>query len=298
MKKILYIAAAVATLVSCNKENNEIAATGNVAVEFTNGVITRASGTNWATTDKIGIYMFNTGATTVIEEKGNIQYYNSKAYDPDPDVADYTSATFKVVDANEIIYYPQGDVTVDFLAYYPYSDSKVSATDFIYEVDVNTANQADQTLIDLMVSNNLTGKSLSTTAALSLEFTHALSQLNFVVNPGVGTPDLTGLTITVGGLKNTASYDLTDGTIVLGDTSDLAVSNLSAIIIPQTADLTFTFTTTDNPTGFTTTKDDMEFNPGESTTLTFKINRTSVSLEGESTINGWTPVDGGSTDVY
>lgn len=297
MKKIVLAIAAVATLVGCNKDNNEIAATGDVAVEFTNGVITRASGTEWGATDEIGIYMFNTGATTVIENKGNIQYINSKAYDVD--TPDYTSATFKVVEADDIIYYPQGNVAVDFLAYYPYSDSKVAVGDYIYEVDVTSDYQVDQTAIDLMVSKNLTGKSLSKTAALELEFTHALSQLNFVVNSGTGTPDLTGLEITVGGLYNSADYTLTTGGISFEDkaTSVLTVSDKSAIIIPQTADLTFTFKTDDNQTGFTTTKDAMTFNAGESTTLTFNINRSGVSFEGESTIDGWEQVNGGTTEV-
>lgn len=287
MKKIIFIAA-VATLVGCNKDNNEIATAENTAVEFTNGVITRASGTEWAAGDKIGIYMFGTGTTTVIESKGNIQYYNSQTEAG-------TSATFEVEDAAQTIYYPQGDVAVDFLAYYPYGE-KVAVDDYVYEVDVNSANQADQTLIDLMVSNNLTGKSLSQTA-LSLEFAHALSQLNFVVSAGTGTPSLDGLTITVSGLINDADYDLTSQTITLGTTaSDLEIVNQSAVIIPQTADLTFTFTTTENPTGFETTKT-MAFKSGESTTLTFVLNRTGVSLEGESTISDWEQINGGTTEV-
>lgn len=293
MKKIALAIAAVAILASCNKENNKIPASR--AVEFTNGVITRASGTEWGTTDEIGIYMFNTGKTTVVESKGNIQYINSKEYEGSSPVL--TSATFTVVDADETIYYPQGNVAVDFLAYYPYSNSKVSATDFIYEVDVTS--QIKPAEIDLMVSKNLTNKSLSTTAALGLEFTHALSQVNFIVNSGTGSPELAGLTITVGGLKNVATYDLTTGTIDFGSNmaSELTVSGLSAIIIPQTADLTFTFKTTANPTGFKVTKDAMTFNAGENTTLTFNLNRTGVSFEGESTINDWTQASGYEDEI-
>lgn len=289
MKKIVFAIAAVATLVGCNKDNSEIATTGQTAVEFTEGVITRASGTTWDAGDKIGVYMFGTGTTTVIEKKGNIQYYNSQTETGD-------KATFKVVEADEIIYYPQGEVAVDFLAYYPYDSAKVALDDFVYEVDVN--DQSDKPSIDLMTSDNLVGKYLSK-SSLAFNFTHALSQLNFVVESGIGSPSLDGLTITVGGLYNKATYDLTDGTIVRSNMSDLAIVNNSAIIIPQDkANLTFTFTTTANPTGFTTTKDEMEFNPGESTTLTFKINRTGVSFEDESTIDDWTQIDGGSTDVY
>ncbi len=289
MKKIIFVAAAIAALVSCNKDNNDIA-TENTAVEFTDGVITRASGTEWAAGDKIGIYMFATGTTTVSESNGNIQYSNSKTVASE-------SATFKVVRASETIYYPQDDAAVDFLAYYPYSSTKVGVSDLVYEVDVNTANQADQTLIDLMVSNNLTEQSLSK-SALSLKFAHALSQINFVVTAGTGTPSLVGLAITVSDLINNAEYNLTTQKITLGKlVTDLEIADMSAIIIPQTADLTFQFTTTENPMGFEVTKKGMEFNAGESTTLTFILNRTSVSLEGTSTINGWTPIDGGTTEV-
>lgn len=290
MKKIIYIAAVIATLVGCNNENNEMPSAENRAVEFTNGVITRACGTEWASGDEIGVYMFGTGTTTIIENKGNIQYYNSKTESGE-------NAAFKVMNTDETIYYPQGDVKVDFLAYYPYGE-KVDVEDYIYEIDVTSANQTTPTEIDLMVSKNLKNKGVSNTA-MALEFSHALSQLNFVVMAGTGSPELSGLKISVGGLINEASYDLTSGDIDFGSNqpSDLTVINNSAIIIPQTADLTFTFKTDENPEGFTATKENMIFKASENTTLTFILNRTGVSLEGESTINGWTPATGYDDEI-
>ncbi len=290
MKKI-FLSAAIAALAlsSCNKENTAEISTEPVAVQFTNGVITRASGAEWAQNDKVGIYMFTTATTTPYGENSNVEYYNST-------VAGET-ATFKVQEVAETIYYPLDGTNVDFVAYYPYSSTEVSATDYIYSVDVNSANQANPTEIDLLISNNLTDKAVNT-AALEFNFYHALAQLNVVVNSGTGSPSLDGLGITVKGLINSAEYTITSDDIDFGTTeaTDLTIINQEAIVIPQTAAISFVVTTTDNTTGFETTASSVTFEQGKITTVTLTLNRTGVNFEGDSTITDW--VGSGNDETF
>ncbi len=280
MKKI-FLSAAIAALAltACNKEN--IATQEPVAVKFTNGVITRASGAEWAANDKVGIYMFTTTTTTPYEDNTNVEYTNSVAG---------TEATFKVQDEASTIYYPVDGTHVDFLSYYPYSSSKVGATDYIYEVDVNS--QTDKPAIDLLISNNLTNKSVDT-EALKFNFYHALAQMNVVVKAGADAPSLEGLEITVKGLINSAEYDITSDDIDFGTTTatDLDVLDQNAIIIPQSAAISFVVKTDDNSEGFETDAATVKFEQGKSTKITLTLNKTAVSFEGDATINDWVSSD-------
>lgn len=285
MKKI-FLSAAIAALAlsSCNKENTAEISTEPVAVQFTNGVITRASGAEWANGDQIGIYMFTTSTTTPYGDNSNVEYYNSAEAG--------STATFSVVDVAQTIYYPLDGTNVDFVAYYPYSSTQVSATDYVYSVDVNSANQANPTEIDLLVSNNLTNKAVNSTA-LEFNFYHALAQLEVVVNSGVGSPSLDGLGITVKGLINSAEYTITSDYIDFGTTTatDLTIIDQEAIVIPQTAEISFVVTTTDNTAGYETTSSSVKFEQGKITTVTLTLNRTGVNFEGDSTITDWVGSD-------
>ncbi len=283
MKKFfLSTAIAALALSSCNKENTTEIGSESVAVKFTNGVITRASDSEWAQGDKVGIYMFTTLTTTPYGDNSNIEYINSAEAG--------STATFSVVDVAQTIYYPLDGTNVDFVAYYPYSDSKVGATDHIYEVDVN--DQSDKPAIDLLISNNLTNKSVNT-AALEFNFYHALAQLNVVVNSGVGSPSLDGLEIMVKGLINSAEYTITSDNINFGSTeaTDLTILDGEAIVIPQTSTISFAVKTTDNQIGFETSSSPVIFEQGKITTVTLTLNRTSVNYEGDSTITDWVESD-------
>lgn len=280
MKKI-FLSAAIAALAltACNKE--KIVDKDPVEVKFANGVITRASGAEWAADDKVGIYMFTTTTTTPYEDNANVEYTNSVAG---------SEATFTVVDQLSTIYYPLDGTNVDFLSYYPYSSSKVGAADYIYEVDVNS--QTDKPAIDLLISNNLTNKAADT-EALNFNFYHALAQMNVVVKAGADAPSLDGLEITVKGLINSAEYNITSDDIDFGTTTatDLNVLNQNAIIIPQSAAISFVVKTDDNSEGFETTPATVKFEQGKITKITLALNKTTVSLEGDATINNWVNSD-------
>lgn len=277
MKKIAFAVVVLATFASCSKESSTVSSE-RVEVEFTDGVISRASGNEWEAGDRIGVFMFENGTTTVSEQKANIEYYNDKSEND-------TKASFVVAESSNTIYYPQNDEPVDFLAYYPYDSSKVGLNDFIYEVDVT--DQTDQTAIDLLLANNLVKIYLSKTP-LAFSFWHTLSQLTVVVNSGEGSPSLDGLEITARGLINSADYDLVNESIELADQStDLVILNQNAIVIPQSAEISFAIKTSENQEGFETVANVVNFQEGKRTTVTLTLNRTGVDFESDSTINDW-----------
>ncbi len=283
MKRLLSFALLFSLLIfqSCSESSQSPSAEGvePTPVEFSNGVITRASGVNWAKDDRVGIYMLLNGTTTSYEYDdvtyANIQYYN--------ELTSGTAANFAPVNIDEEIYYTMDNEAVDFVAVYPYSD-QLTATNFIYPLDMS--DQSEKTELDLMTAY-VTNANTSLDA-VELTFSHLLSQLTFVVKAGDGYPSLNGLTISISGLINSGTYDVMNKSLELGDTtSNLSVLNEYAIILPQTAKVVFHIATTDCPEGFDTDEVSVTFESGKSTEVTLTLNRGDVNFDGDSIINGW-----------
>jgi len=149
MKHIFFILPLVCLLLSaCEgetidpiRESKSIRLTANIQ-----GLKTRLSGSTWDKGDAIGVYMKKEGESlnsTVIAN--NINYiYNDSGY-------------FKPKNESQAIYFPFNGSNVDFVGYYPYREN---ISDFIYPVDLTV--QSDQAAIDLMYSNNVTGRNMST----------------------------------------------------------------------------------------------------------------------------------------
>jgi formylglycine-generating enzyme required for sulfatase activity len=95
---------------------------------------------------------------------------------------------------------------VDFIAYYPWKSGQTLGN---YPVDVST--QTNPAAIDLLYSNNATGKNKSS-GAVQLSFTHALAKLALTVQKGTGIASLSGLTATIKGMNTQANFDLSAGT--------------------------------------------------------------------------------------
>ncbi len=230
-----------------------------------------------ATNGNIGIYMYDAATTTsIVDQAANIEY-----------AADANGA-FSPVRESEIIYYPEGDVAVDFVAYAPYSATKMGADDFVYEV-----NSAEQ--IDLLVSAKLDDKRISE-QSLSFGFRHILSQIELSVSSGIGSPNLDGLKIVIEGLTpdgtcqiNAATPELTLST---NGAEDMEVeNNKPSIVMPQLAELKFKVTTSDNPVGFTTIARGFDLEAGKTTKISLKLNKTDVDLSGASTVETWEVVN-------
>lgn len=228
MKKILYIVAAGAMmLTACNKDND--APDGQQAVQFSAAITTRAAGTNWSVDDQIGAFMKTAGyplGTTNLAD--NVRYTNA--------AGGFTAAT--------PIYYPQSGA-VDFVAYYPYRATP-AADPYLYKVDV--ATQTNPATIDLLWSNNAVNKTKSA-AAVALQFDHMLSRVVLNIKPGTGmtAADMAGITVKIAGMPTAADFSLANGTLgnLAGASTDLTpiavtpasgyTATFAAIVVPQGA---------------------------------------------------------------
>jgi hypothetical protein len=295
---------AVATLMSaaaftsCNV-NDDIEDETNRPVRFTASIDnqaiagapgTRAAGSTWRNNDAIGIFMVETGTTTIAENAVNKQYTTSSGN------GSFTAATL----ADEI-FYPMDNSDVNFIAYYPYrSDATLTTTANIEIATAQTA--ANQPTYDLLWSGSATDYSKASTDDVALTFQHKLSKIvmNVSAHANVGTTDLSGMTVTIKGMntKNTinlatgvlntpsAVADITPRTITAG-------SKYDAIIIPgdyDAEDVSVEFTV--NGETFTWNVDAKSFASGNEYTYDVTLTRTGVVVTG--IITPWISVPGGS----
>ncbi|GHT26779.1 hypothetical protein FACS189432_01860 [Bacteroidia bacterium] len=193
----------------------QFSATGIAATPATRTAINETGETEWALNDPVGIFM--TGAATADNRKYTVSNVASGALVPDG--------------SGNTLAFPQSG-SVDFIAYYPWKNGQTLGD---YPVDVS--NQSNPATIDLLYSNNATGKDNSSNP-VDLTFTHALAKLKMTVTAGDGAPDLSGLGVTIKGLKTTANLDLTDGSLDAGaNEGDITAGNPStnvyeAILLP------------------------------------------------------------------
>ena len=184
-KKNLFPAllAALALTACSNKEEITQGADGRIALQVTSGIQTRAYDNQWETGDRIGIYAFGTGSTTVADGYGNIPYTTASGG---------TTGSFAPVGTT--IYLPTDGTERDFMAYYPYT---AGLTDGIYTVDVS--DQSSQKAIDLMAAATQTAD--RTNPNVAFNFTHKLCKLELTLKPGSGMTgtELAGLTVELTG---------------------------------------------------------------------------------------------------
>lgn len=180
----------------------QFSATGIAATPATRTAINGTSGeTEWALNDPVGIFM--TGAATA----DNRQYT----------VSNVASGALVPYGSGNILAFPQSG-SVNFIAYYPWKNGQTLGN---YPVDVS--NQSNPATIDLLYSNNATGKDESSNP-VNLTFTHALAKLKMTVIAGDGISNLSGLTaVEIQNTGTTASFKLSNGT----DFSITATGNIT-----------------------------------------------------------------------
>jgi hypothetical protein len=285
MKKItihaLALAALSAPVCGCIKDATPYAGLGK-QVKFETAISsTRARGNLWEAGDMIGVYMLPSNATDWVDPAPlaeNARYGHGLESGTAPGV------TFTGV-GDEVIRWPAGDGYVDFVAYYPYRET---ITGFIYPV--NVSDQTSQGDIDLLYSDNATEKN-SSSGNPALSFEHMLSKLIFNVEDTEGA-DLEGMSVSIGGLKTTARFDLTTGEMVSGseggavsfDASVISTSDedddpeqteecalVEAIVLPGD-DLSFTLTfVLDNGDVAVFTETDVDFESGRRYTYNISL---------------------------
>jgi hypothetical protein len=191
------------------------------------GVETRVSnpeGDHWDATDTVGIYMIHAGTTladTVIREGAKNKPYVVASGDGT------NRAAF--VTAGDTVYYPNGE-DVNFVAYYPYSDSRVT-TDFLYRMDIS--DQSAPEILDLLYSNDKATYNSRNHDAL-LPFDHLMTRLVFdAILTGNSNASLAGLQLEVQNVNTSTDFDLADGTPALDGAGTDNITPLSRYTSPD-----------------------------------------------------------------
>ncbi len=295
MKKIFLALAATAMFVGCSKTDSVEIESWDGELRITSGIETRASGTTWQASDSIGVFMSTTATTTAIGLH-NTKYTTTSSS---------TEADFTVDSEFTDLYYPQSG-SVDVVAHYPYSASATLST---YPVSV--ATQTNLPAIDLM-SAKVIGVAKSKTA-LDLKFYHLLSQLKVTLSPasggGLTASDLATASVKVSGSKVAATatigYDATEGQPTAsfelsGDEADLSLAATSSvatfILVPQTADLTFTISVSGYG-DFVVDASAVALTSGDEHTYTISVSRTEAKITGN-TISPWGDGEEGDDSLY
>jgi formylglycine-generating enzyme required for sulfatase activity len=198
---------------------------------------TSASGSQWLTTDGVGIFMHTSGQTlsdaSISEEAAN------RLYRPQTAAA---SSALNPATVAEAIYFPQSG-QVDFTAYYPWKAGAGQINNYVYPVDLS--DQSDPAALDLLYARQ-TGRDKNS-ASVTLDFAHQLSKITLHVKKGadIGTVDFSAATATLSGMPATGSFDLASGSISPGAVADFQAlkvaastgfdAGFEALLLPQAA---------------------------------------------------------------
>lgn len=147
------------------------------------GAMTRASGTSWSPTDRIGI-----------SDKDQTRYIN-KGYKYNDGTA--SSGNFVPIDDNDPIYW-ETTGWMDFIAYYPYNAGMTVENPGL---TANTDNQADKASFDFLYGEGKGTLANQKNGPVVIRFNHRMARLVLTVRPGKG--------FTMDDLK-TARYSLTN----------------------------------------------------------------------------------------
>lgn len=151
------------------------------------------------------------------------------------------------------VFYPEGDVPLDFISYYPYQPGGIPAGSTLISVavQIDQSSEKNRSQSDFLVAKaqGVTSK----TKTVTLEFQHKLSKLAITLTPDAKNSAQELLKanprIVATGLKTSANYNIEDGTFSnLEGTKDIIASGKwsidkdgklagkEIIIIPQTID--------------------------------------------------------------
>lgn len=248
MKKILFLAMAAAAMVSCS-QNEEFENAGKQAeIKFQSLVKagTKATVITTGTLDKFAVSAYNTGATET-GAKLSDPFINNKTVSYDQNAVKWNIA-------DGPYYWPMDD-NVQFFAYLnvdgaTYSlDADASYPQVAYTIAATAADQKDFVVAKLEGQKKAEG-------AITLPFTHALTQVNFSVKAGNEklTYKVTGIKIsglysagiysfdkgewtTTGAADASYTYPLSiteaDVTVTGAEAKSLTITNGALMLLPQ-----------------------------------------------------------------
>jgi hypothetical protein len=156
---------------------------------------TRAVDASWMSGDAIGVFM---------KDAGNV--LSDQALAENVKFTTDGSSVFSCASADKI-YFPFNKGNVDFISYYPYSDSLDGLK---YNVDVS--NQDSQESIDLLYSNNIKDVN-SDNVAINLNFAHQLTKLVLNISENNTGKDLNNFSAKITNVNTNATFSLVDGSL-------------------------------------------------------------------------------------
>ena len=283
MKKTMLFAAALAALVSCQKNDIEIPVTPvdeNLKINLSMDLGTRVTDTAFESGDEVGIYVVNyvDGYAGTLAASGN-HYDNIK----------HTYATSWI--PAEEMYWLDKTTNADFYCYYPYGTPE-SVTAYPFAV------KADQSaLVNYKVSDFVWGKASGvspTSNLVQIATNHVMSNIKLYLEPGDGftaeTFAAADLSVAVRNVKTNATVNLSDGTVTATGSANEVIpydegAFYRAVIVPQTvADGSALIVVTVDGTEYTLKKG-FTFVGGKQHKFTVTVNKTGSGIN--IGISGW-----------
>lgn len=277
MKKIFFLAAAVAAMVSCSKDVENVPTTpetDKLPINITT-TMTRATDAGFEVNDKVGIYVVN--EPNALATSGN-----------HVDNMGFTYTTGWTPDAE--IYWLDKTTKADFYCYYPYAEvASTTAHDF--------ATKADQsTLANYKASEFLWGKTAGvapTEEAVGITVNHTFSNMLITLKAGDGFTEETFAAATksikICGVKTAAAINLSTGVATAtGEATNVTPYNegvyYRALIVPQTTADGALVVVTVNDVNYTLSRA-MTFKANKQHKFTITINKSSNGVN--IGIGGW-----------
>ena len=293
MKTRLFATLALALALAACTNDDENLNDGPVAAvinaEISDAVSTRASGTQWAERDEIGISESRFGYTNV----------------------PYRWESGKFTPTGTIIFFQDDDPTT-FSAYYPYDADGGTLT-----ATTDATAQQNQPAIDFLYATGATASTHNpevnftdntATGGTDCSFHHCMSRITLTFKEGSGvdfsTIQPTGYTLS--GLVLEGSFDTATGTAEADDATatqdlDMTLTNgaltSSVILFPQsTTSIELSVDYNIQPYTATLTIPDGALKAGNNYTVTVTVRNKDLSIS-SATISDWNPVNGGNVNA-
>ena len=256
---------------------------------------TRAANAAWEVGDAIGVFMkTGDGLTNIVDNAANQEHTT----------ATVSGEQFVPADPKKnAIFFPSKGA-VDFIAYYPYVKDLAENT---YKVDVT--KQASQEKIDLLYSNDATGKSSGD--KVTLGFKHELTKVVFTLTAANVSIDLKDVVVSIDNMPLKGDFDLGKGILTASNEmgsitmkSSLDATNkyraiAEAIVIPTakaSRKVSFTFKRGGVTETDTWDASNEPFDKGKKNTYNVQVGGDKgVMVSPGSTIEDWGP--GSSEDI-
>ena len=195
------------------------------ALSFKTEYVGNTSSLTWAQDSKIGLFVKKSGQalseSSIVDEQANIPYQTNGN--------GIFSATAREAK------YPQNGEAVDFVAYFPFSDTLRN-----YQIGVDVRQQTNNPWLNLLTSYNLLAR--TKTMQPTLRFRHELGTVTLTINSTDGG-DISGLTATLYDMPTNGIFDLRtrklkttsvrNGEIAMTMTGSKFTRKATAYVLPQ-----------------------------------------------------------------